>query len=178
MEPHMNRRYRFVFLAVVILLTAGAAVAVLGYGSPREERTALKIGHPKDGRVEKTEDEWRALLGKDTYRITRQRGTELACSAPGWNSKAEGRYDCICCGQALFDSEAKYESGTGWPSFFQPVDEEVLSLYLDRSPGLGTRIEVTCSRCDAHLGHVFDDGPAPTRKRYCMNMGAMKFVAK
>jgi len=174
----MNRRHRILLIAVAVLLSAGAAVAVLGYGSPREERVAIKIGQPKAGRLEKTEEEWKAILGKETYRITRERGTELACSAPGWNSKAEGRYDCICCGQALFDSGAKYESGTGWPSFFQPTDDEALSLYSDRSVGLGTRIEVTCSRCDAHLGHVFDDGPKPTHKRYCMNMGAMAFVPK
>jgi peptide-methionine (R)-S-oxide reductase len=174
----MNRRSLIALMIVAVVLGAGAAALVMLPRSHGEERVPLRIGQPKLGRVEKTDAEWKAILGEDAYRITRERGTERACSAPGWNSKAEGRYDCICCGQELFQSSEKYESGTGWPSFFQPVDEEALSLYLDRSPVLGTRIEVVCSRCDAHLGHVFDDGPRPTGKRYCMNMGAMAFVPK
>jgi peptide-methionine (R)-S-oxide reductase len=174
----MDRRKRIVILVCFALIAAAGIAALLPRVSGRPEREPLRIGRPKDGRLEKSDAEWRAILGEDTYRITRERGTERACSAPGWNSKAEGRYECICCGQPLFDSGAKYESGTGWPSFFQPVDEEALSLYWDRSPMLGTRIEVVCSRCDAHLGHVFDDGPRPTGKRYCMNMGAMRFVPK
>jgi peptide-methionine (R)-S-oxide reductase len=177
----MKRSFKFAAAGLVFALTVGAfyfgITSSSSSTSHAEERIPLKIGTPKDGRVEKSDEEWRAILSPEAYRITRGRGTELACSASGWNSKADGYYECIACGQKLFDSAAKYESGTGWPSFFKPVDDDSLSLYLDRSP-FGKRTEVVCSRCDAHLGHVFDDGPKPTGQRFCMNMGAMKFVPR
>ena len=140
-------------------------------------RKPIRIGTPKDGRLEKTDAEWKALLPPDVYRVTRQSGTERACSGNTWNNHAEGAYHCACCNQLLFVSGTKFDSGTGWPSFFQPVDDTALSLYEDRDFFM-TRTEVTCSRCDAHLGHVFDDGPKPTGQRFCMNSAAMKFVPK
>ena len=138
---------------------------------------AIHIGKPEGGRVEKTDAEWRAALSADSYRVARGHGTERAFTGATWNTKADGSYTCVCCGQPLFASATKFDSGTGWPSFFQPVSMDAVSLVEDRE-GFGVRVEVVCSRCDAHLGHVFDDGPRPTGQRYCMNSGAMTFVPK
>jgi peptide-methionine (R)-S-oxide reductase len=128
-------------------------------------------------KVVKTEEEWKKLLTPEQFRVTRQKATELACSGPYWNHHQDGVYQCICCGTDLFDSKTKFESGTGWPSYFAPVAKENLRLERDTS-FLMERTEVLCARCDAHLGHVFDDGPEPTGQRYCMNSVALRFVAR
>lgn len=128
-------------------------------------------------RVDKSDEEWRAELTPEQYRVTRRHGTERAFTGPYWNDKTPGLYTCICCGAPLFDASTKYDSGTGWPSFFEPVSEDAVSEHQDRSLFM-RRTEVRCASCDAHLGHVFPDGPQPTGLRYCMNGTALNKVAR
>ena len=124
-------------------------------------------------RVEKTEAEWALLLSPEEFRITRQHGTERPFSGELCSTYEPGRYSCICCGTVLFDSSEKFDSGTGWPSFALPVADNVIKYIVDNSYGM-RRVEVQCNICDAHLGHVFPDGPPPSRLRYCINSLALK----
>ncbi len=124
-----------------------------------------------------TEEEWRERLTPEQFAVTRRGGTEPAFTGEHWDNKEPGTYHCVGCDTPLFTSDAKYDSSTGWPSFFQPIDEEVLVLETDRSYGM-VRTEVRCRRCGAHLGHVFPDGPQPTGERYCMNSVAMQHVPR
>ncbi|WP_321341810.1 peptide-methionine (R)-S-oxide reductase MsrB [Breoghania sp.] len=130
-------------------------------------------GKPED-RVKLSEDEWRARLTPEQFAVTRQHGTERAGSGPYLDEKRDGVYRCVCCGAELFSSQAKYESGSGWPSFYAPSEEGAISEFDDNSLFM-RRTEIRCTRCDAHLGHVFPDGPQPTGLRYCTNGLALDF---
>jgi peptide-methionine (R)-S-oxide reductase len=129
-------------------------------------------GMPK---VVKSEEEWKKLLPPETYAVTREAGTERAFCGAFYDHKKEGIYLCVCCDLPLFASNAKFDSGTGWPSFFQPVRKDHVEEKIDLSYGM-RRVEINCARCDSHLGHVFDDGPRPTGLRYCLNSESLKFV--
>jgi len=123
-------------------------------------------------KVAKTEQEWKEQLSPEQYQVTRQCGTERAFTGKYWNTKEKGTYNCVCCGEPLFTSDTKFDSGTGWPSFFEPAQEDAVATITDKSHGM-VRTEVRCAKCDAHLGHLFEDSPTPTGLRYCMNSASL-----
>lgn len=133
------------------------------------------VGPVESPRVVKSDAEWRALLTPEQFQIARGKGTERAFCGTLLDNKRDGIYSCICCGLPLFASSSKFHSGTGWPSFFQPVADENVTTHDDRSYGMH-RTEILCARCDCHLGHVFDDGPAPTGQRHCVNSDSLRFT--
>jgi peptide-methionine (R)-S-oxide reductase len=128
-------------------------------------------------KVKKTEDEWRTQLTPEQYHVARQKGTEAAFTGKYWDNHEDGIYRCVCCGAELFDSATKFESGTGWPSFSAPLDPSKVRTETDASHGM-RRVEALCAQCDAHLGHVFPDGPRPTGTRFCMNSASLDFKKK
>ena len=123
-------------------------------------------------RVTKTEEEWKKQLSPEQFNVARKAGTEPAFTGKYWDAKEKGTYNCVCCGAPLFESDAKFNSGTGWPSFYKPVDPAAVAEHTDSTYGM-VRTEARCAQCDAHLGHVFPDGPKPTGLRYCMNSASL-----
>ena len=150
--------------------TNAETVTIVEFSSTGERQGETSV--PK---VVKNESEWKQQLSAQEFEVTRHEGTERAFTGKYWDQHEQGIYRCVCCGTALFNSETKFESGTGWPSFSAPIAGENITTIEDRSFGM-SRTAVSCSRCDAHLGHVFPDGPRPTGQRYCMNSASLRFV--
>lgn len=180
----LSRRAMLGYLATVSMFGGAWARALAAPASSETQVTIEKFsaagkseGVVNVEKIVKTDEEWRRQLSADAYRVTRQAGTERAFTGKYHDYKGDGLYRCVCCDTALYDSRTKFDSRTGWPSFWAPVSKHNVAESLDLSHGM-RRTEVSCARCDAHLGHVFEDGPPPTGLRHCINSVALKFVER
>ena len=172
------KSYPFNMKNLMILLVAGILLQscqaqTTNATNPKE--TEIKMNTSKTQPELKSEEEWKKILSPEQYRILREKGTERAFTGKYWDHHENGQYQCAACGAQLFDSDSKFDSGCGWPSYFKPAENSAITEHVDKSHGM-IRTEVTCTKCGGHLGHVFTDGPAPTGLRYCINSASIQFV--
>ncbi|MFO1104317.1 MAG: peptide-methionine (R)-S-oxide reductase MsrB [Methylocystis sp.] len=172
----MNRR-SLLSCAVLMAFAPKARAAAETVEIETFDANGRSLGPSRVEKIVKSEVEWRAQLSPLAFEVTRQDGTERAFTGPYWDNHADGLYRCVGCDTALYDSKTKFDSGTGWPSFFAPISKTNIAESADMTFGM-KRVAVSCKRCDAHLGHVFTDGPRPTGLRYCMNGVALRFVGR